>query len=189
MKNLILASGSPRRQDLLKQISIPFTVRKPDIDESQIHTNDPREKVVQLAKLKNEHTPLAHSDEVILSADTVVSYHNQIFEKPKDREDALLMISMLSGSKHEVFTGVMIRSSENETVMVEKTEVEFWPLSKSEMEWYVSTGEPDDKAGAYGIQGMGAIFVKSINGDYFNVVGLPVSMVAKELRNFSIYPK
>lgn len=189
MKTLILASGSPRRQEHLKQINIPFTVRKPDVDESLIHTADPIEKVKQLAKLKNDHTVLGHADEVILSADTVVSYENRIFEKPQDRKEALRMISTLSGSKHEVYTGVMIRSAESEIILVEKTEVEFWPLSQPEMEWYISTGEPFDKAGAYGIQNMGAMFVKRIVGDYFNVVGLPISRVAQELKKFSVHPE
>ncbi|MFA1819766.1 nucleoside triphosphate pyrophosphatase [Virgibacillus oceani] len=188
-KKLILASGSPRRQDILKQISLPFSVRKPDIDESQIQINDPKEKVQKLAKLKSEHTLLADNNEVILSADTVVSYKNNIFEKPIDKEDAFRMISMLSGSIHEVYTGVTIRSVKNEITLVEKTEVAFWPLSKTEIEWYVSTEEPYDKAGSYGIQSMGAMFAKKIIGDYYNVVGLPVSKVARELRSFSIFPK
>jgi septum formation protein len=188
-KKLILASGSPRRQDLLRQIRIPFSVRKPNIDESKIQTNDPKEKVRELAKLKGEHTLLADNNEVILSADTIVSYKNQIFEKPTDKEDAFQMITMLSGSTHKVYTGVMIRSFKSEVILVEKTEVEFWPLSKSEIEWYVSTEEPYDKAGAYGIQNMGAMFVKRIVGDYFNVVGLPVSRIARELNRFSIHPE
>jgi len=188
-KKLILASGSPRRQNLLKQVRIPFSVRIPDIDESQILTNDPKGKVMDLAKLKGKHTPLLDSDEVIISADTVVSFKNQIFEKPKNRQDAFQMISMLSGSIHEVYTGAMIRSALSKTIMVEKTEVEFWPLSKSEIEWYVSAEEPYDKAGAYGIQSMGAMFVKKIIGDYYNAVGLPVSRVVRELNSYAIYPE
>ncbi|GAB3807051.1 Maf family protein [Virgibacillus kimchii] len=186
---LILASGSPRRQELLKQIHIPFTIRKPNVDEEQIQTADPQEKVVQLAKLKNKHTPLEHTNEVILSADTVVSHQNRIFEKPKDQQDALEMISLLSGDVHDVYTGVVLRSHEKEISFVERTEVAFRKLSRNEIEWYVSKKEPYDKAGAYGIQGMGAIFVKGITGDYFNVVGLPVSRVAEKLRSFFIFPE
>ncbi|WP_346426780.1 Maf family protein [Virgibacillus sp. YIM 98842] len=186
---LILASGSPRRQALLKQIHIPFTIRKPNVDEGQIQKSDPREKVLQLAALKNEHTPIKHTDEVILSADTVVSHHNQIFGKPKDKQDALNMISLLSGDVHDVYTGVVIRSNNKKISFVERTEVTFRKLSRNEIEWYVSKKEPYDKAGAYGIQGMGAIFVKGITGDFFNVVGLPVSRVAEKLRSFFIFPE
>ena len=178
MKNLILASSSPRRQELLKQVNIPFTIRKPAIDETQITTKDPVEKVQQI---QNEY-------EVILAADTVVSYEQTIFEKPKNKEEAFNMIHSLSGDTHDVYTGVNIRSTEHESIFVERTKVVFWPLSKSEIEWYVSTDDPYDKAGAYGIQSLGAIFVKEIIGDYYNVVGLPLSRVVRELRKFSIYP-
>ncbi|HLR91789.1 MAG TPA: Maf family protein [Atopostipes sp.] len=184
--DLILASSSPRRQALLKQVNIPFSIRKPDVDESQITASDPMERVKQLAELKSNATPLINEDEVILSADTVVSYDNEILEKPKDEHDALRMLSLLSGTKHEVFTGVTIRSADKKVTFAEKTEVEFWSLSGSEMDEYLSTGEPYDKAGAYGIQGTGAMFVKKINGDFYNVVGLPVSRVFRELRAFSI---
>ncbi|HLR51313.1 MAG TPA: Maf family protein [Candidatus Avamphibacillus sp.] len=184
--HLILASSSPRRQALLKQVNIPFSIRKPDVDESKITMSDPMERVKQLAELKSNVTPLLNKDEVILSADTVVSYDNEILEKPKDKVDALRMLSLLSGSTHEVFTGVTIRSADRKITFAEKTEVDFWPLSSSEMDRYIATGEPDDKAGSYGIQGAGAMFVKKINGDFYNVVGLPVSRVIRELREFSI---
>jgi septum formation protein len=186
---LILASGSPRRQELLKQINIPFTIRKPEVNETQVRTLDPEEKVMQLAMLKNEHTLRKNPDEVMLSADTIVSYQNQIFGKPRNRQEAFRMLSLLSGTVHNVYTGVVLRSEKKEVNFVEKTEVTFWPLTEQEMEWYISTGEPYDKAGAYGIQGLGSIFVKSIKGDYFNVVGLPISRAGRELRQFSIYPK
>ena len=99
------------------------------------------------------------------------------------------MISALSGNEHEVFTGVLIRSFDDEVAFVERTVVEFWPLSDQEIEGYVSTDEPYDKAGAYGIQSIGAMFVKKINGDYYNVVGLPISQVVRKLRNFSVLPE
>ena len=188
-KKLILASSSPRRQELLNQVRIPFTIRKPNIDESQIITHDPVEKVRQLAILKGRNVIIKHYDEVILSADTVVSYNQNIFEKPKNKEDAYKMISALSGNVHEVFTGVLIRSLDQETIFVERTEVEFWPLSEEETVPYIATKEPYDKAGAYGIQSVGAIFVKQISGDYYNVVGLPISRAVRELRGFSVYPE
>nr|WP_090866437.1 Maf family protein [Oceanobacillus limi] len=189
MKSLILASSSPRRQELLNQVNIPFTIRKQTFDESLIRTSDPVEKVQQLAKSKGENVSLLKENEVILSADTVVSYKQQIFEKPKNQEDAYNMLSTLCGNTHAVYTGYMIRSSEHHVIRVEKTEVEFWNLTEQEMNWYLSTTEPYDKAGGYGIQQIGAMFVKKIKGDYFNVVGLPLSTVVRDLRDFSIHPE
>lgn len=187
-KILILASASPRRQQLLKQVNIPFTIRIPDIDESEIKTKDPMEKVTELAKRKGQAVPISNSNEVILSADTIVAFEEQILEKPNNRAHAYEMISALSGNIHDVYTGVCIRSENREKVFAERTKVEFWPLKKEEIEAYIATEEPYDKAGAYGIQHYGAIFVKQIIGDYFNVVGLPVSRVVRELKQFGIYP-
>src|SRR5699024_4627912 len=146
----------PRRQELLRKVNIPFTLRKQHVDEQQVSISDPAEKVKQLAILKGQNTPIKHKDEVVLTADTVVSFNRQIFEKPADKEEARKMISALSGNVHDVFTGVMIRSLTEETVFVERTKVEFWPLSDAEIDWYISTDEPYDKAGAYGIQNLGA---------------------------------
>lgn len=188
MKTLILASSSPRRQELLNQVKIPFTVRNPTVDESQIITSDPEEKVKQLAIRKGRNVPIQDNNEVILAADTVVSYNQTIFEKPKNREEAFKMISALGGDVHDVFTGVIIHSSNDERIFVEQTKVTFWSLSKSEIEWYVATDNPYDKAGAYGIQSLGAMFVKEITGDFYNVVGLPISRVVRELKEFSVYP-
>lgn len=188
MNKLILASSSPRRQELIKQVKIPFTVRTPNIDESLIIAKDPVERVTQLATIKGRNVPIQDENEVILAADTVVAYKQTIFEKPKNREEAFQMISALSGDVHDVFTGVMIRSDHEERVFVERTKVVFWPLTPEEIEWYVSTNDPYDKAGAYGIQSLGSIFVKEIIGDYYNVVGLPLSRVVRELKHFLIYP-
>lgn len=185
---LILASSSPRRQELLKQVKIPFEIRTANIDETQITTTDPVEKVVELAKLKGLAIPINLNSEVILSADTVVAFNNEIFEKPKNKQEAYEMISNFSGQTHDVYTGVMIRSNEKETVFVEQTKVEFWPLSDEEIESYISTKDPYDKAGGYGIQSIGSIFVKQIEGDYFNVMGLPISKVVRELKKFNICP-
>ncbi|MDQ0351594.1 septum formation protein [Alkalibacillus filiformis] len=183
-KTLILASSSPRRQELLTLVNQPFTIRKPDVDESQIETNDPVEKVKQLAVLKGRNVPIYRDDEIILSADTVVSYQNSIFEKPKDRHEAYNMIKALSDDTHEVYTGFMLRSKDEEVVHVEKTEVQFWPLTEEEIEQYIDTNDPYDKAGSYGIQSLGALFVKQIIGDYYNVVGLPISRVMKVYKEF-----
>lgn len=188
-RNLVLASASPRRQALLRQVYIPFTVRVANIDEAQITTIDPVEKVKQLASLKGRKVELRNKDEIILSADTVVAFENQIFEKPKSKDEARQMMTNLSGTTHDVYTGVMIRSFEDEVVFVEKTEVTFWSLALEEIEWYINTDEPYDKAGGYGIQSLGAMYVKQIVGDYYNVVGLPLSKVVRELRNFRVFPR
>lgn len=185
---LILASSSPRRRELLEQVTIPFSIRQPATDESQITTDDPFDKVKQLAILKGRETPIFNANEVILSADTVVSYQDDIFEKPKSEQDAYRMLSLLSGTTHDVFTGVMIRTVEKEITFVERTEVAFWPLSDSDINRYIQTKDPYDKAGAYGIQSRGAMFVKEIHGDYFTIVGLPLSRVCRELKALSIYP-
>ncbi|MDY0407467.1 Maf family protein [Virgibacillus soli] len=186
-KKLILASSSPRRQELLNQAQIPFTVRKADTNESQITTNILTDKVTQLAMLKGREVSFMDDQEVILSADTVVSFNQQIYGKPKNKKEAIQMLASLSGNVHDVYTGVTIRSITDELTFVERTKVEFWPLEKGEIEKYVSSEEPYDKAGAYGIQSLGALFVKQIVGDYYNVVGLPISRVTRELRKFDVY--
>ncbi|TFB18534.1 septum formation inhibitor Maf [Filobacillus milosensis] len=186
---LVLASGSPRRKELLNQVNIPFSIRKHNFDETLIKTTNPEEKVKELALHKGRAVTIKANDEIILSADTVVSYRDEIFEKPKNKEEAFEMISKLSGDIHEVYSGVMIRSKTQEVLLVEQTKVEFWSLSDAEIETYISTEDPYDKAGSYGIQSIGAMFVKQIIGDYYNVVGLPVSRVVRELREFNISPK
>lgn len=184
---LILASESPRRQDLLRQVRIPFTAQASNIDESQLITADPIQKVKQLATLKGESIQLADRY-VVLAADTVVSFKGTIFKKPANQKEAYRMIATLSGSVHDVYTGVMIASHQYRNVFAVRTQVEFWPLTEQEIKWYVETEEPYDKAGAYGIQSLGSLFVKQIIGDYYNVVGLPLSQVVRELRNVAIYP-
>lgn len=179
---LILGSSSPRRQDILRQINIDFTVRKPHVDETQIKTTDPIKKVSALSQLKAENIPFESTDDVIVTADTVVSYNNIIFEKPKSREEAFTMIRALSGQTHEVHTGVLIRSKDKQTSFVETTQVTFYPLTEKEITRYIDTKEPYDKAGAYGIQGLAAPFIKKINGDYYNVVGLPIGRLMQELK-------
>lgn len=185
---LVLASSSPRRQELLSLVHIPFTIRKPSVDESSISTTNPVDKVRELATLKGRNLAFSDENEVILSADTVVSYKHKIFEKPKSKDNAYQILSTLSGEIHQVYSGVYIRSTKKEITFVECTEVEFWPLDKDLITWYISTSDPYDKAGAYGIQSIGAMFVKKIVGDYYNVVGLPISRVVRELKEFSVTP-
>lgn len=187
-KQLILASKSPRRRELLEQVKIPYGIRIAEVDEGQMQTQDPLEKVKQLTLLKGRSVPINNSHEVILSADTIVSCQGEIFEKPKNEAEAKSMLERLSGNIHEVYTGVLLRTLEREHYFVECTKVEFWSLTSAEIEHYIQTGDPYDKAGAYGIQSIGAMFVKQIIGDYYNVVGLPVSKVVRELRRFGIHP-
>lgn len=187
MKNIIiLASSSPRRQKILKQVQIPFTVRVASVDESKIYTTDPTKRVEQLAKLKNKSMSLKHENEIILTADTIVSHNNIIFEKPKNKQEAYEMIFSMSGQIHDVYTGVMLRSAHCKRQFVEQTKVQFWPLTKKEIKEYIDTEEPYDKAGAYGIQSVGAKFVKQIVGDYYNVVGLPISRLVQEIKRFDL---
>ncbi len=181
---IVLASSSPRRQDLLRQVGVHFKVRVADVDEKQITVKNPVEKVRQLALLKGRNVSIEHDNEIIIAADTVVSFEKQVFEKPETKKEAYDMIHALSGTTHEVYTGVSMRSVEQEKTFVEKTIVEFWPLKDEDIKRYVQTDEPYDKAGAYGIQSYGAIFVKGITGDYYNVVGLPISRVVRELNAF-----
>nr|WP_052127074.1 Maf family protein [Pontibacillus litoralis] len=188
MPQLVLASSSPRRRELLDLVNVPYEARKQLVDESKMTCRSPRAYVHALAELKGRSVPFSVDNEVILSADTVVSFEGNVLGKPKNREQAFQMLSMLSGNIHDVYTGVMIRSSEQETIFVEKTSVEFWPLSKEDINDYLDTGDSYDKAGAYGIQSHGSILVKQIKGDYYNVVGLPLSRVIRSLRSYGIYP-
>ena len=186
MKQLILASSSPRRQQLLSELGLTFTIRKPEIDEKSVSLPTPKETVERLAQLKAQNIPLESTDEIVLAADTIVVCDGKIFEKPNDKAEALEMMRSYSGKKHDVITAVAIRSIEKEVVFSVTTTVEFWPLTEDEIKGYINTDEPYDKAGAYGIQGLARIFIKQIEGDYFNVVGLPISYVIRELRNFGL---
>lgn len=182
IKRIVLASKSPRRQDILRQVHISFTVRVADLDESIIKERSPVKKVERLAQLKAANVAMKH-DEVLIAADTVVSFNGQILEKPKDKDDAKRMLQMLSNKEHSVFTGVSLRSMQEQKTFVVETRVTFYPLSDDEIDDYIASGEPFDKAGAYGIQGLGATLVKEIHGDYFNVVGLPIGRVIRELHS------
>lgn len=185
MKKLILASSSPRRQELLRELGIPFSIKVPNVDESSVTLTDPIEKVEKLAEIKAQDIPLESDGEIVLAADTIVAYDGDVFEKPKDRREAFDMIQTLSGTKHDVITAVAIKSQHKEIVFSIKTEVYFWDVSETEINAYVATTEPYDKAGGYGIQGKAGLFVKQIKGDFYNVVGLPISHVVRELRNFN----
>ncbi len=177
---LVLASKSPRRSEILKNAGIPFTVRVQDADETLPDGISPENAVMHLAKIKANAVE-RHENEIILGADTVVVLDGKILGKPRSHIEAYDMLSALSGRIHSVYTGIYARTDNGDISFYEKTDVEFQTLSDSEIEEYIGTGEPFDKAGAYGIQGYASKFVKKVNGDYFNVVGLPVSAIYKNI--------
>lgn len=186
MAEIILASASPRRKELLETAGISFTVKVADVEEV-IEKNMSADKVVMsLALQKASAVAKDNPDAVVIGADTVVVLDGEILGKPKSEENAVELLMMLSGRVHTVYTGVAIIKGEKVKNFCEATQVEFYPLEKEEAEAYVATKEPMDKAGAYGIQGRGCVLIKRINGDYFNVVGLPVSAVYRELRDFNV---
>lgn len=178
---IYLASSSPRRRELLEQAGISFTVAPADADERFADGTPPEAAVKLLARRKADAVFAHHPDGTILAADTVVALGETILGKPKTPARAVEMLRLLSGKTHEVFTGFCILSRERCVVESVRTEVTFYPLTEREIDAYVSTGEPMDKAGAYGIQGRGALLVQEIAGDYYNVVGLPVARVARLL--------
>ena len=181
--NVILASASPRRKQILENAGYNVTVRVPDADESLPDGISPEKAVELLAKVKADAVK-REKDELIIAADTVVALDGKILGKPADDTEAFDMLSSLSGARHKVYTGVCIIYNEKEEVFSDCTEVEFYPLSSDEIISYIKTGEPSDKAGAYGIQGRGCLFVKGIVGDYFNVMGLPVALINQKIKNF-----
>ncbi|WP_026671471.1 Maf family protein [Alkalihalobacterium bogoriense] len=186
MCSLILASNSPRRKELLQQVNIPFETKPSQIEEIVKDSLTPSEVVVELAYQKAADVFSRNQEAVVLGADTIVVANQQILGKPQSKEDARMMLSALSGKEHAVLTGVTIISGSKEEMFFEETLVQFWELTDEEIEAYIATSEPFDKAGAYGIQGSGATLVKKIKGDYFSVVGLPIAKVVRTLQNFGI---
>lgn len=180
---VILASASPRRQKLLSLICDNFTVEPANINET-VSENIETEKIPEyLAIKKAEHIfKDNHYNDIIIGCDTGVFIDNRMLGKPKTKEDAYKILSELSGMKHKVITGCAIFYKDKMISFSQTTIVEFYELRKEDIEEYISTGEPADKAGAYGIQGKGATLVKGINGDFYNVVGLPVSLLNKKLK-------
>lgn len=187
MKKIILASASPRRADLLKQLGLKFQVFISDADE-EIVDLPPDEFVKNIALQKARIVSGAVSDGIIIAADTIVVIDGKIIGKPRDVEEACDMLTGLSGRMHEVFTGLCIleKPSGRYFLGYERTEVYFRNISQAEIKTYIATGEPMDKAGAYGIQGKGALFVEKINGCYFNVVGLPLTLLYNALAGFDV---
>ena len=192
MKNIILASASPRRRELLERAGIPFTVC-PGQGEEQITVSDPAEVVEELSEQKAREVFLkTEGDILVIGADTVVAVNGKILGKPKAQEEARQMLRSIQGGSHEVYTGVTLldreEGQERQRTFHVMTKVVFYPMSEEEIQRYVDTKEPLDKAGAYGIQGKAGIFVKEIRGDYNNVVGLPGARLYQELKEMGITP-
>ena len=184
----ILASGSPRRRQLLEQIGLRgFAVRPTDADETLPDGIDPGAAVELLSRRKGEAARAqAVEGDLILSADTVVALDGAVLGKPADESDAARMLTALSGRTHQVFTGLTVACGADVRTVSEETAVTFRPLTAEEIAAYVRTGEPMDKAGAYGIQGYGALLVEGIRGDYYNVMGLPVCRLGGLLRELGV---
>ena len=183
-KKIILASKSPRRKELLSEMGITFDIYSKEIEEHLDPDVEPARAVEKLAEEKAQAVFDECLDAIVIGADTVVCVDHEILGKPKDREDARRMLEKLSGSTHQVIGGVALLSKEKRIVFSCVTTVHFYELSEEQILAYIDSNEPMDKAGAYGIQGLGKQFVEGIEGDYFNVVGLPVSRVLRALKEF-----
>ena len=178
---LILASQSPRRKELLGLLGIPFTISVPHADETMEKGADPARQVALVSRRKAMAIP-CEGEDVVIAADTIVVCDGEILGKPRDPEDAFRMLSMLSGRTHQVMTGLTVRQGSTLESCTEVTDVTFRELSPREIRRYIASGEPMDKAGAYGIQGGAALFTTGICGDYYNVMGLPVCRLTQILK-------
>jgi septum formation protein len=183
MKTIILASASPRRKEILEKHRIPFRIEVSDVDESHEKMH-PAKLVEELSRRKAKAVFEKFPGEIVLGADTVVAYGDEILEKPKDDEDAYRMISLLQGNVHQVYTGVTICSPEKEITFSVKTDVYVKKMSPEEINTYIATGEGKDKAGSYAIQGIFSKYIEKYDGDYENVVGLPGKHVEETLKDF-----
>jgi nucleoside triphosphate pyrophosphatase len=185
MSRVVLASASPRRHELLTTIGVQFTVREPDIDETPLEDEGPLAYVTRLASAKAA-TVAAAVDELVIAADTTVDLDSQILGKPVDDREAASMLRRLSGRTHRVHTGVAVRANGTELVEACTTVVTFAQLDEATIHWYISTGEPMGKAGAYALQGAGAVLVSSIEGSVSNVIGLPMHVVVQLARRSGV---
>ena len=179
---LILASQSPRRKELLGLFHIPFTVRVADIDETMDPNKSPYDEVARVSRLKALAVP-RNPDDVVIAADTIVVCEGKVLGKPHTEAEAVQMLSLLSGRDHQVMTGMTVILGDQVQSITEVTDIHFRTLSQKEIAAYVATGEPMDKAGAYGIQGGAALFCEKMVGDYYNVMGLPVCRLWQLLKN------
>ena len=182
--NLILASGSPRRRELLSLYTTDFTVCASDFDESAVTADTPAQLVEKLARGKCLAVSAQHPGAVVIGCDTVVDVKGEVFGKPHSADDAKRMLHALSGTTHEVHTGVCISDGSRTESFVDSCKVTFFPLSEEEINLYSSTKEPYDKAGAYAIQGRAALWLDRIEGDYYTIMGLPLSRTVQLLAHF-----
>ena len=181
---LILASQSPRRQELLRLFGLPFVVRVADIDETMDAEKPAFDEVARVSRAKAHAVPRGEND-VVIAADTIVVCEGKVLGKPKNAQQAEEMLSLLSGRDHQVMTGVTVLRGSAERVFTEVTDLHFRPLNRKEILGYIASGEPMDKAGAYGIQGGAALFCDRMNGDYYNVMGLPVCRLGQVLKELA----
>lgn len=188
MKKIILASQSPRRKELLQLLNIPFVVHPSDVEEKVNSDFLPYQVVESLALQKANDVATYYHEGIIIGTDTIVVHNEKILGKPKDETDAFNILKQLQGQAHEVYSGLaLIDASTNRTLVSHRmTKVFMYPLSDDDIKFYIETNEPMDKAGAYGIQGLGSVFIEKIDGDYFNVVGLPLSLLREELLKIGI---
>ena len=181
---LILASQSPRRKELLGLFHLPFTVRVADIDETMDLNKAPYDEVASVSRCKAEAVERTAAD-IVIAADTIVVCQGKVLGKPRDEADAREMLSLLSGRDHQVMTGMCVIRGETVITTTEVTDIHFRELSPVEIDAYIATGEPMDKAGSYGIQGGAALFAEKMAGDYYNVMGLPVCRLGQMLRTIA----
>jgi len=188
MAHIVLASRSPRRQELLRRIGIEeFDTVVPDADETYPAGLSADETVAWIARAKAEAArALTKPEDIVITADTMVFLGDERLGKPRDEADALRMLTELAGNRHTVRTGVTVRRGERLETFTTATDVYFRPASEEELRAYIASGEPMDKAGAYGVQGLGALLVERIEGDFFNVMGLPVMPLARVLAQFGV---
>jgi septum formation protein len=177
LPKIILASGSPRRAEILNSVGWAFEKDVPDIDETELAGESPGDYVKRLARTKAETVAARHSDQIVLGADTTVVIAGEIIGKPVDLADAAAMLRKLSGEWHEVLTGIALVCGEQTDVDLQRTRVKFGEMSDAEIAFLVEKGDPLDKAGAYAVQAQAALFIEGIEGDYWNVVGLPIRLV------------
>jgi len=187
MKKLILASKSPRRKEILEKCGIPFEIDAAEIDETLRSSLSLTDAIMELSVRKASAVLERHPDAVVLGSDTIVVIDNRVLGKPHDRNDARSMLEELSGRTHQVITGLALVSGKKTYTGVSVSHVSFAKLSEDEITEYLSSGEADDKAGAYGIQGLAGRFITNIDGDYYAIMGLPLSMVYQELKNLNSY--
>ncbi len=179
MSDIILASGSPRRAEILTNLGYEFIVILPTCDESGVDHLPPDQQVLSLAERKAGCVAQLHPDKIVIGSDTLVYGEGQVLGKPRDKADAIRMLALLSGKTHQVYTGLCVCYQGKKISLTSCAEVDFHPMTQEEIDWYVQSGEPMDKAGAYAIQGLGSRFIRGIRGDFFTIMGLPAHLVYK----------